>query len=610
MRHVIRTGFAGVLLASAVSCTGAIQGQSTGAGGNSSSGTGGSVSTGSGGSVSTGSGGSVSTGTGGSVSTGTGGSVSTGTGGSISTGSGGSADIACSPGIPPTTQFRRILNTQYDATVKDLLGVTSVTAPEGTGVPSSVLNADFNGPMFSDAWRIYNDVGAAIADQVMASSTLKSNFITCDPAASGCLMQTIQTFGRKAFRRPLTTDEVTRFMALGTGTPTGTPAEVAAATLYAFLVDPSFLYIEETNTTAAALPAPSGTLQLSSYEVAARLSYMIWGTTPDATLSTAADSNQLQTKAQILTQAKRMVGVSAKTASQLSAFHDHWVQMDNSGQHWWHIDHDTSVFPLYSVNDRSAYQAEMNNFFATVAQTGQYKDLFLSNIAFVNNKTAPIYGLDASKYGTSLTQVQLDATQRPGFMTRLGFLSSYSHYSDTSPILRGAFIVIYMLGVNVPPPPPGAAMTPQPPGDYKTNRDKVSALVQMSGTSCVGCHTNVINPSGFVLENFNGIGQWQTTDQLGGPINAEATVDFGDGTVQDVTSPLQLMQGIAASPAGQATYAQYWTSFAYGRDPNPQDQCVADQIAASIGAGSYPIVNILSDLTQADAFSMRVRATP
>src|SRR3954451_23958314 len=257
MRHFIRTGLAGVLLASAASCTGSISGQSTGTGGNSSSGTGGSTTTGSGGGTTTGSGGSSTTGSGGSTST--------GSGGDTTTGSGGTASITCAPGIPPTTQFRRILNTQYDATVKDLLGVTSVTAPEGTGVPSSVLYSDFNGPMVSDAWRIYNDVGAAIADQVIASATLKANFISCAPAASGCLMQTIQTFGRKAFRRPLTSDEVTRFMALGTGTPTGTPAEVAAATLYAFLVDPSFLYIEETNTTAAASPAPSGTLQLSSY---------------------------------------------------------------------------------------------------------------------------------------------------------------------------------------------------------------------------------------------------------------------------------------------------------------------------------------------------------
>jgi hypothetical protein len=593
MRHSIRTGLAGLLLAGVASCTGSI-------GANSTSGAGGSSNTGKGGSNSTGTGGSNPTGSGGT-------SVSMGTGGS------GLPDpgLKCATGIPATTQLRRILNTQYDATVRDLLGITSVTTPEGTGLPSVSLYADFDGPMVPDAWRIYQDVGAAIAKTVMASSTLKSNFITCDPSASGCLQTTIQTFGRKAFRRPLTTDEVSTFQALGTGTPTGTPAEVAEATLYAFLVDPNFLYITETSTTAPPSGSPSGSYALSSYEIATRLSYMIWGTTPDATLSAAADANQLQTKAQILSQAQRMVGVSAKTAPQLSAFHDHWVQMDNSGQHWWHIDHDTSVLPLYNIADRPAYQQEMDNFFATVAQTGTYKDLFLSNVGFVNKDTAPIYGVSTTGLTTDLKQVTLDANQRPGFMTRIGFLSSYSHYSDTSPILRGAFIVIYMLGVNVPPPPPGAAMTPQPPGDYKTNRQKVEALVQMSGSDCVNCHTAVINPPGFVLENYNSIGQWQTTDPLGGPIDSTASVNFGDGNASvSISNAKDLMTGIANSAAGQKTYSQYWVAFAYGRDPNNQDQCVADTVASNIAKGNYPIINILSDLTQADSFSLRVRATP
>jgi hypothetical protein len=520
--------------------------------------------------------------------------------------------MTCSPGIPATTQLRRILNTQYDATVRDLLGVTSVTTPEGSGLPSASLYADFQGPMVPDAWRIYQDVGAAIAKAVLASSTLKSNFISCDPSASGCLQTTIQTFGRKAFRRALTTDEVSTYQALGTGTPTGTPAEVAEATLYAFLVDPNFLYITETNTTAAPAGSPSGAYALSSYEVATRLSYMIWGTTPDSTLSAAADANQLTTKAQILSQAQRMVAVTAKTAPQLSAFHDNWVQMNNSGQHWWHIDHDTSVLPLYSLSDRPAYQQEMDSFFATVAQTGTYKDLFLSNVGFVNKDTAPIYGLDASKYSaTSMTQVSLDATQRPGFMTRIGFLSSYSHYSDTAPILRGAFIVIWMLGVNVPPPPPGAAMMQAPPGNYTTNRQKVEALVQNAGTDCVNCHTAVINPPGFVLENYNSIGQWQTTDPLGGPIDPSASVNFGDGNPSvTINNAKDLMTGIANSAVGQATYAQDWVAFAYGRAANPQDQCVADSVAKNVQTGSYPIINILSDLTQADQFSLRVQATP
>jgi hypothetical protein len=609
MRHFIYTGLAGFLLAGSVSCTGTITGaQSTGTG-NSGSGNGGSTSSGTGASKGTGSG--SGSGTGGSTGSGTGNSTGSGGGDSSSDGGTSSPSITCSPGIPATTQFRRILNTQYDNTVRDLLGVTSVTAPEGTGVPSSVLYADFDGAMNSDAWRIYQDVGAAIADQVMASTTLKTNFITCDPSTSGCLQTTIQTFGRKAFRRALTTAEVANFVALGTGTPTYTPTQVANTILYAFLVDPSFLYIEETNTTAAPSPAPAGALLLSSDEVAARLSYMIWGSTPDATLSTAADNNQLQTQAQILAQAQRMVGVSSKTAPQLSAMHDKWVQMNNSGQHWWKIDHDPTVFPLYQDADVATYKAEMDSFFANVAQTGTYSDLFLSNVGYVTSDTAQIYGLsNASTYGTTLTKVQLDSNQRPGFMSRIGFLQSYSHYTNTAPILRGAFIAIYMLGINVPPPPPGAAMTPIPPGTYATNRDATVALVTQSGTSCVGCHANVIDPFGFALENYNGIGQWQTTDQLGGAIDATSTVNFGDGTTTDVTTPLQLMQGIAASPAGQATYAQYWVSFAYGRDPNPQDQCVANQIATSIGGGSYPIINILSDLTQTSSFNTRVVATP
>ena len=496
--------------------------------------------------------------------------------------------------------------------MKDLLGVTSVTAPEGTGLPSSVLYADFNGPMVSDAWRIYNDVGAAIADQVMASSTLKTNFITCDPAASGCLMQTIQTFGRKAFRRPLTTDEVTRFMALGTGTPTGTPAEVAAATLYAFLVDPSFLYIEETNTTAAPASAPSGTLQLSSYEVAARLSYMIWGTTPDATLSTAADNNQLQTKAQILTQAKRMVGVAAKTAPQLVCVPRPLGADGQLGPALVaHRPRHQRVPALFGKRQAGLPGGDGQLLRDGCADRAGYKDLFLSNVGFVNKDTAPIYGLDASKYGTSLTQVQLDATQRPGFMTRARVpelvLALRRYVADPPRRLHRHLHA----GGQPCPPPPGAAMTPQPPGDYKTNRDKVTALVQMSGTSCVGCHTNVINPSGFVLENYDGIGKWQTTDQLGWR-------DQRGGHRQlrrrqrPRTSPARCSscRRSPPSPAGQATYAQYWISFAYGRDPNPQDQCVADQIATKLRRGVYPILNILSDLTQADAFRLRVRATP
>jgi hypothetical protein len=588
MRHFARKSLLGLLMTGLVGCTGSIGSSSTGTGGKS-----------------TGTGGSASTGTGGSPSTGSGG-TSSGTAGS-SGGTLGGVSVTCAPGIPATTQLRRMLNRQYDATVRDLLGVTSVGTGATAGLPSTLLYADFAGPMVPDAWRIYQDVGAQIAKAVMASATLKANFISCDPAASGCLAQTIQTFGRKAFRRPLTTDEVTRFQALGQGTPAGTPAEVAEATLLAFLVSPSFLYLPELNTT----PDPSGTgIQLSSYEIATRLSFMLWGSVPDATLSTAANNNQLQAKDQILAQAQRMIAVRAQTAPLVSSFHDHWVQMDNSAQHWWKISHDPTAFPLYTSTAKTSFQSELDNFFAEVAYTnGTFKDLFLSTIGFVNTDNAAIYGLDPSKYSTTLTKVQLDATQRPGFMTRAGFLSSYSHYTDTAPILRGAFMTIYMVGVDPGPPIAGATMLTAPPGNYTTNRQKTDALVNMA-PSCMGCHTNLINPFGYALENFDAIGKWQTVDQLGGTIDATATVSFGNGNTQQITSVQQLMQQIAQVPKAQQTYAQYWVAYAYGRDPNPNDQCVADQISTSLSQDGYPILNILADLTQADSFRLRVLGTP
>jgi hypothetical protein len=590
----------GLLVAGSVGCTGVVGGGHLG----NNDGSSGPGNAGNGGS---GNGGPGSAGNSGNAGS-SGNAGDTGSSGSSGGGTTGTVSVTCSPGIPATTQLPRMLNRQYDATVHDLLGITNVTNGSATGLPSTMLYADFDGPMVPDAWRLYEDVGAAIAKQVMADSTLKANFITCDPSASGCLTTTIQTFGKKAFRRPLTTEEVTRFQTLGQGTPTGTPAEVAEATLLGFLVSPSFLYRPETNTTAD----PSGQgIQLSSYEVATRLSYMLWGSVPDAALTTAADNNQLQTKDQILTQAQRMIAVRAKTAPLVSAFHDHWVQMDNAGQHWWKIDHDTSKFPLYNTtSSKTSFQSELDNFWAEVAyNNGGFKDLFLSNVGFVNKDNAAIYGLDASQYGTSLTKVQLDANQRPGFMTRAGFLSSYSHYTDTAPILRGAFINIYMIGVNPGPPIAGATMIQAPAGNYTTNRQKTDALVNQSAT-CMGCHTGIINPPGYALENYNAIGQWQTTDQLGGTIDATAMVNFGNNNVQQISSPQQLMQQIASVPAAQATYAQYWVAFAYGRDPNPNDQCVADQVSANLPQDSYTILNVLADLTQADSFRIRVRATP
>ncbi len=503
----------------------------------------------------------------------------------------------CMAGVPPTSQVPRLLNRQYEAVVRDLLGVTGV---------GQLLVADSDGPMTPDAWRIYQEAGAQIARDVLAGPN-RAKFIACDPAAAGCMEQTITGFGRKAFRRPLTDAEVARFRKLGQTTPAGSPDEVAETTLFAFLVSPSFLLVPELTAT----PHPSGkTFQLSAHEVATRLSFLLWGSVPDDALNAAADANMLQTREQILAQAKRMIAVRDKTGPLLASFHRDWVQMNNGNAHWWKVDHDPKTYPSYTADAKPSWQAELDAFFEDVAFSGgSFQDLLLSNVAFVNKHNAAIYGLDPAKYGSDLTKVQLDAAQRPGFMTRAGFLSSYAGYDATSPILRGAFISVYMLGVNPGPPIPGATMMTVS-GDFKTQRAYVEALTKPA--ACTGCHA-IINPPGFALENYDGIGKWQTADPRGGAIDASvttATVNFGDGKSVQITSPGQLMQEIARTPKAKQLYAQAWVSYAYGREPNANDKCVVDQLDAKLSQNGYGILDLLADLTQADAFRVRARATP
>ena len=164
-----------------------------------------------------------------------------------------------------------------------------------------------------------------------------------------------------------------------------------------------------------------------------------------------------------------------------------------------------------------------------------------------------------------------------------------------------------MIGVNPGAPDPSFTMIQPPAGTYATVRERTDALVNQSST-CMGCHTGIVNPPGYVMENYDAIGAWQTVDKLGnGAINPVATVNFGDGNTKQINNAQELMTELATIKKGQAMYAQNWVSFAYARDPNPNDQCVANTVATNLGANG-PILNVLADLTQADSFRMRVRA--
>src|SRR6478672_8692190 len=275
MIHAIRNGLLIGLVTAVAACSGKVGETSSGGAGSTGSGTGGSVSP-------AGSGGS--------------------TGGASPTGTGGSGIVVpptsnCAPGIPESSQIPRLTKVQYATVINSLFGITP-----GADV-LTLIGADSDGSLTDVTWNGYLTAAGLIATQVMGNATAKAKFITCDASQASCLTDTIKTFGRKAFRRPLTDAEVTSFMRFNSLTQTHTSADVASAILEAFLASPTFIMAPQ-----IATDSPQGSsFKLNNFEVATKLSLLLWNDLPDAMLSAAADNNQLGSADQVAAQAKRLL---------------------------------------------------------------------------------------------------------------------------------------------------------------------------------------------------------------------------------------------------------------------------------------------------------------
>jgi len=507
--------------------------------------------------------------------------------------------------VPVTSQLPRLTNAQYDGTVRDLLGVTALSAFNGKP-PSALLVPDHRGELTAEDWAAYMASAEAIAAQVMKTPEQRSRFLTCTPVADGsaCLHDTIVSFGRRAFRRPLTEQEVARFDKIVAQreqiTISGTVDEIAEVLLQAFLVAPSFLQRAE----ISEAPDSEGRFVLSGFEVAARLSYLLWQSPPDDALTKAADANALLTADQIRGQAQRMLR-DERAHEFVKGFHRFYLDSTTPRVA---TKKDPKLFPGVDDATLSAINEESARFFDAIVfeRPGTFQDLLTSPRGFVNAKTAPLYGLDPAKFGAELEPVTLDTAQRPGFLTRLGFLAAYAHEDRTAPILRGAFIVKDVLGVKVPPPDPKAIGTPLPQGpEFHTNRERVTA--QTAGKSCNSCHA-LINPLGFVLEAYDAVGAFQTVEaDTGAAIDTSAEVSLGNDVRVKVNNPQELMKQLASSLAAQQTYAKRWVSYAYDHADTPEDICTVDILSSRISTGEYPILDLIVDLTQQNSFRMRTR---
>jgi hypothetical protein len=288
----------------------------------------------------------------------------------------------------------------------------------------------------------------------------------------------------------------------------------------------------------------------------------------------------------------------------IADFHAQLLDQD----HYLDLFKSESVFPEFDAEVMGpAMQQETQRFIDAVVfeDEGGLAELLTEPFTYVNADLAWVYGLEGS-YGDEFVRVELDASQRSGVLTQLGFLAANAYAVDPDPIHRGVRTVRNLLCSALPPPPDNVPPLP-PLMDGMTNRERVDAHTG-AGTCGEGCHSTIINPVGFAFEHFDAIGAWRELDN-GLPIDATGTSVL-DNQQKSYDGPVELGEVMAQSAQVHACYVGHLLAYAWSReaDSSADFQLVAALSERSV-AGELSIRDLLLELVGSQTFSTRPAPT-
>jgi Protein of unknown function (DUF1592)/Protein of unknown function (DUF1588)/Protein of unknown function (DUF1595)/Protein of unknown function (DUF1587)/Protein of unknown function (DUF1585) len=515
--------------------------------------------------------------------------------------------VDCSPGTPPaTTRLARLTHHQYDNTVRDLTGLTLGFAAEFLADPHQAgFDRGLDLQVGDVLAKAYRDAAEKVADTVVSDAAAYSRVVGCSPAQGDtCAKTFIAEFGKKAWRRPLTDAEQASLLTLFKLGPDVVDAgddfqKGVRVTLEALLQSPKFLYrIELSN------QVDKGMIKLNGYEVASRLSFMLANTTPDATLLTAAANNQLGTPDLIAAQATRLLQ-TPNAHETVRDFHHQWLDLDIYPNK---LTKDPKLYPSVTPDLAPVMQSEVEKFVdaVTFERKAGYASLLTAPFSYVNKTTAALYGVTGS-FSDNLQRVDLNVAERAGLLTQVGFLATHAFSGSSSPIHRGVFIQRRLLCNQIPDPPANVPSLPPLDGtSIKTTRQQVDQ--HTANEPCASCHHTFINPLGFGLENFDAVGRFRTSEN-GEPIDASGVLA---GTEQRApfSNGVELSHAIAGAPEAQLCYAKNWFRYTFGRQETDADSCDLSRIAEKLASDQYTALDVLTDLTRTQAFSVRTAEVP
>ncbi|HYX32823.1 MAG TPA: DUF1592 domain-containing protein [Oligoflexus sp.] len=429
----------------------------------------------------------------------------------------------------------------------------------------------------------------------LARSKEQGGLMTCVPTpdqVSTCAASILHPFMEKAFRRPPASDEKARILQVVTASTSAgdTFAEGLTSAFEAILLSPHFIYRIELDPN----PAVAETRNLDSYEIASRLSYMIWNGPPDTALMSDAASGNLQNEAALLQQFNRMIA-DPKAEQFVESFVSHWLEYHHYLDT---LQPNSTIFPAWKNSVKDLFKTETKLFFQDLMNNNlPTRNLLDAPFTYVNNALASHYGLPAVD-GSNFVKVNTAPSLRRGILGQGSFLLA-ANSDRTSPVKRGRLVQMALLCTKIPDPPPNVETDFPPPSPGSSMRETLAAHRQ--NPVCAGCH-DLLDPPGLAFENFNAIGEYRTQDEGGNPIDASGQMPGGGA----FTNAAELAPLLGPQEEFRRCFVEKLFTYSVNHVLNDAERCEVNQAAdAMVGLDKDNIKGALERIILSTPFRKR-----
>ncbi len=498
--------------------------------------------------------------------------------------------------VPAPGGLKRLTTAQYQNTLRDLFGaaveIPTQLEPDTLVAGSATVGAariglsEYGVERFARA--AFDLSAAALRDPAFTSRNLSCTIAEAAAFDEECARGFLQRFGRRAWRRPLSEEETTRYLHLGAAAG-GMVAGLRAVTA-ALLQSPNFLYRSEIG-----LPDPKDPtrLRLTDYEMASRLSYFLWSAPPDDQLLDAAAAGRLSTDEGLAAETVRLLR-SPRARQTMSGFFVELFRLrrldrlyEGRGKH-----------PRFTTTLPAAMKEETLRLIEEIAFDPQrdFREIFSSRFTYVNGELARLYGLPAPADPKAFTRVALPADgPRSGVLSQGAFLAIFANSGSSSPTRRGKFIRESLLCQAVPPPPPSVdTKLPKDKGDMvRTTRQKLEA--HRKNPRCNGCH-KAMDPMGLAFERFDNLGIQRDRDN-GLPIDTSGELDGAS-----FQTPGQLGALLARTDKIGACVARSLFRYALGNLETEGEEPLLEELARGLARDGYKFPALVVNVIKSEGF--------